>query len=54
VKQLSVTTKYVPVKKMKITKIKSMRFLGLTSIDYVSGKELVNVTLKFLEKMNHC
>jgi len=49
-----VTTKYVPVKKLKIIMKKSMRFLGLTSIDYISGKELADVTLKFSEKMNHC
>jgi len=36
----------------------SMRFLWLTSIDDVSGKELADVTLKFLEKnelvLKHC
>ena len=41
-------------KKMKMVMMKSMRFLGLTSIDYISGKGLVDVTLKFLKKMNHC
>lgn len=38
--------------------MKSVRFLGLTSIDYVSGKGLADVTLKFLEKnelvLKHC
>jgi hypothetical protein len=43
---------------MKIMMMKSMRFLGLTSIDGVSGKGLADVTWKFLEKkeleLKHC
>lgn len=43
---------------MKIMTMKSMRFLGLTSIDDVSGKGLADVTMKFLEKnelvLKHC
>ena len=38
--------------------MKSMRLLGLTSIDDVSGKGLADITLKFLEKnelvLKHC
>jgi hypothetical protein len=39
---------------MKILMTKSMRFLGLTSVDDVSGKGLADVTLKFLEENDLC